>query len=764
MKKLMNINLKKQYLFSFVLVAIIPLVIMLLLLYVPTENLFKKEVIKTDTVKSKQIRDIIDMRASEISGLSVQMSTDKRIREMLYKSLPLDNIINYSFKDVADILATYRASNNFISYIGIYFLRSSSVVTDEGKYTDDDFFKQVLVYDEVDPVITRYRFSKAYFNEYIPMGKISGGAGWAGGRYITFIQSLPIGEKKPFANIIMLVDEKSLLSAIGETKPEHDERVIILGKDGEYIFSKGDNDKLKPDLLDELKEDKDHFTINTPEHQQMAVSRAESDITGWNYIVLSNMDDILSQVNNIRNRALMIAFVSLLITVLLSVLMTKFNYSPWKELVKLITAVYNKPSGGEAYGNEYMYAKGAFEDILKEKELLQNDIEKRKNYIKYYALRNLCMGKNVNKDEIENIDVIFPHKTFCVILVDIDSDARTLRSLLSLIPRLVNIYYDKTTVFCFEDEKGRLCIILNTALEETDILLQQVKSIKSKLSLHLGFLLYAGIGNVYHDTDMLKTAYEEACRALEYAFLKGKDSMVFFPEIQKHIFSTINLPIPSGNPLFNSVKAGDYKACSRLLDEYFDSISDTGSGSVQYMYCLFYNFASVIIRVCEDIHADFGSVFGKSQEQLLDIGRFRNTRQIVDDVYNMYQAMCSYIQKNKSSQSPSLKIQIERFINRRYPDKNTSLIELSDELGYSSSYLSRFINQQFGAGFGDLLNKARLDAAKKLLSSTSKQVNEISAITGYASINSFIRTFKRIEGITPGQYREIIYNTGKKEG
>jgi AraC-like DNA-binding protein len=205
----------------------------------------------------------------------------------------------------------------------------------------------------------------------------------------------------------------------------------------------------------------------------------------------------------------------------------------------------------------------------------------------------------------------------------------------------------------------------------------------------------------------------------------------------------------------NSLKAGDYKVCSKLLDEYFKDIASAGSSSIQYMYCLFYNFVSVAIKTCDDMHMNFKDIMQQETAQILDIGKYRNTMQMIDSVYSIYLTICSYIQKNKISCNSGLKMQIERYINNNYTNMGISMIELTEKLGYSSSYLCRFIKQQFGMGFGDLLNKTRLDAAKKLLSNTQYQIKEISTRAGYSSINSFIRTFKQIEGVTPGQYREI---------
>jgi AraC-like DNA-binding protein len=121
------------------------------------------------------------------------------------------------------------------------------------------------------------------------------------------------------------------------------------------------------------------------------------------------------------------------------------------------------------------------------------------------------------------------------------------------------------------------------------------------------------------------------------------------------------------------------------------------------------------------------------------------------------------MQKNKKSHNNALKEHISTYIYSNYTDANISLEQVAETLGYSSSYLSRFIKQEFGIGFGELLNKIRLDHAKKLLTSGIRPIGEISETVGYTSINSFVRAFKREEGITPSQYRNASVNQFKAE-
>ena len=49
-------------------------------------------------------------------------------------------------------------------------------------------------------------------------------------------------------------------------------------------------------------------------------------------------------------------------------------------------------------------------------------------------------------------------------------------------------------------------------------------------------------------------------------------------------------------------------------------------------------------------------------------------------------------------------------------------------------------------------HQARVDEAKKLLLSNHK-IYEIAEMTGFMNTSYFIRIFRRLEGITPGEYR-----------
>jgi AraC-like DNA-binding protein len=84
--------------------------------------------------------------------------------------------------------------------------------------------------------------------------------------------------------------------------------------------------------------------------------------------------------------------------------------------------------------------------------------------------------------------------------------------------------------------------------------------------------------------------------------------------------------------------------------------------------------------------------------------------------------------------------------------ENPSLDELGAIANLSSFYLLRAFRQQVGLPPHEYLNQVRLRRAKQLLANGGA-IAQVSHETGFADQSHFTRQFKRMVGVTPGQYR-----------
>jgi len=47
-----------------------------------------------------------------------------------------------------------------------------------------------------------------------------------------------------------------------------------------------------------------------------------------------------------------------------------------------------------------------------------------------------------------------------------------------------------------------------------------------------------------------------------------------------------------------------------------------------------------------------------------------------------------------------------------------------------------------------------MQTARQLLNESGRSIKEIASLTGYRSVNSFIKAFKKMFGVTPGDFRK----------
>ncbi len=107
---------------------------------------------------------------------------------------------------------------------------------------------------------------------------------------------------------------------------------------------------------------------------------------------------------------------------------------------------------------------------------------------------------------------------------------------------------------------------------------------------------------------------------------------------------------------------------------------------------------------------------------------------------------------NTASQSIETAIKIKSHLDSHYAEDIT-LDELAAAIGYSKNYLCRIFRESTGDTINFYLNNARINKAVELLASTDMDVARISSVVGYNNVFHFIKTFKKLVGVSPGNYR-----------
>jgi AraC-like DNA-binding protein len=135
----------------------------------------------------------------------------------------------------------------------------------------------------------------------------------------------------------------------------------------------------------------------------------------------------------------------------------------------------------------------------------------------------------------------------------------------------------------------------------------------------------------------------------------------------------------------------------------------------------------------------------KLKELVLSIMRLQNYKLISDsDVFvdkrnSRFKAVVDYIRKNITS--------------------NITAKELSAIACMSKSVFYRNFINEFGLPPNKLILNEKIKYAKTLMNSDSIKIKEVCFASGFSDPNYFSRQFKKLEGITPGEYLGQVKNS-----
>lgn len=106
--------------------------------------------------------------------------------------------------------------------------------------------------------------------------------------------------------------------------------------------------------------------------------------------------------------------------------------------------------------------------------------------------------------------------------------------------------------------------------------------------------------------------------------------------------------------------------------------------------------------------------------------------------------------KNRSIHKAKL---IFQYIENHYAE-NLTIKEMAETCGFSQSHFMKFFKSSFGTSFVSYLKEYRLTKAARLLVSSSGSVLTIAQETGFDNLSYFNRSFKKMYGVTPRQFRD----------
>lgn len=93
---------------------------------------------------------------------------------------------------------------------------------------------------------------------------------------------------------------------------------------------------------------------------------------------------------------------------------------------------------------------------------------------------------------------------------------------------------------------------------------------------------------------------------------------------------------------------------------------------------------------------------------------------------------------------------------RENTNKNITVADVADHVGFNRSYLSRKVKRELGFDLSAFIRKCKLEEAKDLLAYSDISIGKISNFLYFSSQSHFQKAFKAQYGVTPALYRKSV--------
>jgi len=264
------------------------------------------------------------------------------------------------------------------------------------------------------------------------------------------------------------------------------------------------------------------------------------------------------------------------------------------------------------------------------------------------------------------------------------------------------------------------------------------------------------VSSTYKSLRQLKLAYEETERLHNTAFF-GQEAPVVFPQsLPAAPAARDKLSIMRDLEQFNQwLERTNNQDLVGYLEQFLSQIAKYSGGNILVAKGL---LSEVCLAAARHYFRVTGDEFGLDKsidEVLYDIYRLGSMREASNYLAAFIQEIKRKLGVDDKGYSLMVK-QVIDYLNANFAE-SISLTGVAEHFGLSPSYLSRLLRAETGINFVDLVSKARIEAAKRLLRNPRLKVNEVGERVGYKEYAYFYQVFKKIEGMSPKEFKNRNY-------
>ncbi|RUS45023.1 helix-turn-helix domain-containing protein [Cohnella sp. AR92] len=591
---------------------------------------------------------------------------------------------------------------------------------------------------------------------------------------ISLVKKLPVGGLEPYGLVMANIPSCSLQAQLQSDSGSAD--TIMVLDENNRILLHPDRSLIGQPAAAVGFTDTDLLSLSSGQFKtsldkrEYAVSYYRSPYNGWIYLSFTPLSSLTHESSKIGLYTLLVCLFILLLMALIAWIGSKRMYSPIRKLLKMVED--RLPGTERRKTNEFQVIGEQIHRLFQSNSKLEEQAHQHLKQARTFYLVRAYQGQTRLGElpgRLEGFgygDRLAGWSQMAVMTLQLDSldqtryERRDIDLLLFAVHNMIEelvppeqrfdpVAIDQTVVLlCGSPDSDRG--IFNSMLYGI------TEDMQSNIRSYLGLSVSIGLSLPFESIKQLPIAYREGLDALKHRLKLGEGIVVQYEHLNsgKHYLKT-NYPAHSESELIDAIKLADADKAREGLSIFMRKVFADEMTHQEYQIPLARLLNSLIVVMQESgislnkIRHSQGTLY----EEMIELG----TVPEIEEWFwaNVIEPMLRIFADRQSSQYQNISEKIIDLVQKLY-DTDLSLEECASRLNYNANYLSSVFRKETNVSFSEYLAAYRFGMAKKWLKETDMPIKDIAARLRYNNPQNFIRSFRKQEGMTPGQYREKI--------
>ncbi|WNQ13246.1 AraC family transcriptional regulator [Paenibacillus aurantius] len=527
----------------------------------------------------------------------------------------------------------------------------------------------------------------------------------------------------------------------------------------------------------QLEDQNGAFLLNTSDTRMRSeINSAVSSYTGW--VIHSGLHDggLFYVFSHIHWIWLGVAAGLVILGAVWLIVVTRRNYRPVEMIVDQIRqfAVQRTQLLAASSGqDEFRFIETALSRLIEQSNEYDQQFREDLLYRRQYFFQEAITGSRVItaedwNGELNGLTPAGDKRRLFVAVIEIDKyqefqnqyNQRDQSLLKFVVKSVVSEMAEKHDLAVWAEWIGneRLGVLFGTSVEE-ETSLQVLKKLGEELigwvEANLHFSVTSGFGSGVEEVGEIPLSYEDAINALKYKTVLGGSGTFLYAEMKTQSVHTIYDNLEVIRKLSSCFKQNN-EEWEAIFREVFMNLRNNLSSKEEIVIAanyLCYHLNQSLKEMAQEYRGLWESEI--HPQMMAAVENFETLDELEERYAELLSQAFRHLSRMREKRSGHTLIKdIKTYIENHYDDPNLSLQMISDHFQLNTKYVSQLFKDEMGEKFVDYLAHLRIRHAKDLLKETKAPVQDIAMKVGYTHSLSFIRMFKKVMNVTPGDYRK----------